>query len=123
MEDVDMCKIKEVFSKTFEPWRITIDETDVFVGNKKEIPQGGWKIKFVVEEDENGMFLEYYGMNSREMHTHARIYDDGQEEILDVLREYIAYRPTVPGDRERETKEFERYNQGMLSLLKQKQLI
>lgn len=118
-----MCKIKEVFSKTFEPWHITIDEADVFVGNNKSIPKEGWRLKFVVEEDEKGMFLEYYGMHTRNGHAHVRIYTDGKEEKLDVLQEYIAYSPSIPGDRERGTSEFRRYNQRILSELKEKQLI
>jgi hypothetical protein len=77
----------------------------------------------MVEEDENGVYLEYYGMNSRSAHSHVRIYNDGQEKILDVLREYIAYSPNIPGDRERGTREFERYNETVLSILKEKQLI
>ncbi|WP_069999843.1 hypothetical protein [Cellulosilyticum sp. I15G10I2] len=118
-----MCRIKEVFSKKFETCSITIDEADVFVGNKKKIPQKDWTIKFVVDEDERGIFLEYYGMNSRNIHMHGRIYNDGQEQILDVLQEYIAYRPNVPGDRERGTKEFERYNEQILNRLKKMQLL
>lgn len=118
-----MCKITEVFSKTFEPWHITIDEKDLFIGNKKVLPKGEWTIRFVVEEDERGMFLEYYGMNARDAHSHARIYTDGEEQSLDVLQCYIAYSPTVPGDRERGTREFEKYNSRVLSTLKQKQLI
>jgi len=118
-----MCKIKEIFSKTFEPWCITIDETDVFVGNRKVLPKGEWKIRFIVEEDERGIFLEYYGMNFRNMHLHVRIYNDGQEQMLDVLQEYIMYRPIIPGDRERGRREFERYNHKVLNMLKEKQLL
>ncbi len=118
-----MCKIKEVFSKKFEPYRITIDEREVFVGNKKKIPQGEWVIRFIIEEDDKGVYLEYYGMNSRSIHMHGRIYTDGQEQMLDVLKEYIAYRPNVPGDRERGTQEFERYNAKVINMLKEKQLL
>ncbi len=118
-----MCKIKEVFSKTFEPWCITIDETDIFVGNRKFLPEREWKIKFIVDQDEKGVFLEYYGTNSKSMHLHKRIYTDGYEQALDVLQEYIVYRPAVPGDRERGTREFERYNTKVLNSLREKQLI
>ena len=118
-----MCRIPEVFSKTFEPWYIKIDETDIYLGNKKVIPLGEWKIKFVVDQDENGIFLEYYGMNSRKVHSHGRIYYDGQEQRLDVLREYIEYRPTVPGDFERGMKEFQKYNEKVINQLRAKGLL
>lgn len=118
-----MCKIKEVFSKTFEPWHITIDENDVFIGNHKFIPQSGWNIRFIVEEDEKGTFLEYYAIHTRNEHIHVRIYTDGREEKLEVLQEYIAYSPTIPGDRARGTNEFRSYNQRVLSELRKKKLI
>ena len=118
-----MCKIAEVFSKKFEHSRMIVDETDIFIGNKKEIPQGDWRIKFVVDQDENGLFLEYYGTNSRKMHAHGRIYNNGQEERLDVLQEYVAYSPDVPGDLERSEREFRNHNERVLSHLRQKQLM
>lgn len=118
-----MCKIKDVFTKTFEPWHITIDDADIFIGNYKAIPKAGWNIKYSVQEDEKGMYLEYYGIHTRNEHSHVRIYFDGQEEKLDVLREYIAYSPNIPGDRERGTIEFKMYNQRILNELKEKQLI
>lgn len=118
-----MCKIKEVFSQTFEPWHISIDEDDVFVGNNKSIPKAGWTIKYMVDEDERGMFLEYYGIHTRNGHAHGRIYTNGEQEKLDVLKEYIAYSPNIPGDRERGKIEFKMYNQRVLSELRQRQLI
>lgn len=118
-----MCKIKEALSKKFDSRCINIEEIDIVVGNKKQLPKTEWKINFIVEQDEKGVFLQYYGIHSRNIHVHERIYDDGQEQILDVLQEYIAYCPSVPGDKERKTQEFERYNKTLLTTLKKKQLL
>lgn len=118
-----MCKIRETFSKRFATSRITIEETDIFIGNKKEIPAKEWKLKFIIDRDERGIFLEYYGTSIRDVHVHVRIYDNGNEEILDILKEYVAYHPNIPGDFERAVGEFKIHNQRILDSLREKQLI
>lgn len=118
-----MDNIKKTFCKKFEPWNITINENEVFVGNKKTIPSRACHVKYSIQENEKGIFLEYYGIHSSKEHLHGRIYQDGKEEELEVLRQYIAYSPSVPGDRERSDLDFEKYNRRVMSELKQKGLI
>lgn len=118
-----MHSIKQTFCKRFASWQITIDDEELFIGNRKTIPSKEWHIKWVIQKDEKGIFLEYYGIHSKKGHLHGRIYDTGEEEKLGVLKEYIAYSPSIPGDRERSTREFESYNKQMMRELKRKGLI
>ncbi len=118
-----MCRICDIFSETFKLWRITIDDKDVFPGNQRYIPHRIWEITFIVQQDDRGIFLEYYGMNERGEHRHVRIYESGEEELLEVLQQYIRYSPNIPGDKERGTREFERYNSRILQDLRDKGLL
>ena len=115
--------IKEVFSRKFAPWKIRISDEDLFLGNKKIIPTREWHLRWVMQENQRGTYIEYYGIHNKRGHLHGRIYENGCEEDLDVLKEYIAYSPTVPGDREKRTREFESYNKKLIKELKQKGLM
>lgn len=115
--------IKEGFGKKFQPWEITIDEDDLFLGNKKVIPTRDWQLVWVMSQDDKGPYIEYYGINGHRGHLHGRIYDNGEEENLEVLKEYIAYSPNIPGDRERQTRNFENYNKRLMKDLKEKGLL
>lgn len=118
-----MCNITEAFKEKFGLWDITINDEDVFVGNKKTIPNGEWRLKWVVQKDERGVFLEYYGVHYLHGHLHEKIYEDGQEERLDALRQYIAYSPNIPGDREKSLREFEKHNTKIIQELERKDLL
>lgn len=115
--------IKESFSRKFGLWKIDISEHELFLGNKKIIPTKDWHLSWIMQENEKGPYVEYYGIHNKGEHLHGRIYQNGAEEELDVLREYIAYSPNVPGDREKRTREFESYNQRVMRELKQKGLL
>lgn len=118
-----MYHIKEQFCKRFANWEMEIDETDVFVGNRITVPNKEWSMKCIVGKNEEGIFLELYGIHQRRSHVHERIYESGRVEKLDVLQEYIAYVPSIPGDRECKTMEFERYNYALMKELKGKGLL
>lgn len=115
--------IKKYFCSKFGVWEITIDEKDLFLGNKQMIATRDWRLKWAMQENDNGPYIEYYGINRRRGHLHGRIYEDGKEESLQVLREYIAYSPNILGDRERSTKEFEEYNKRLMEELREKGLL
>ena len=115
--------IKKTFCKKFEPWEITIDEKDLYLGNKQMIPTKDWHLRWVMQKDTKGIYIEYYGINGHRGHLHGKIYDDGREESLEVLKEYIVYSPSIKGDRERSTKDFEAYNKRLLGELKSKGLL
>lgn len=115
--------MKEVFSRKFAPWEITISDDDLFLGNKKVIPIREWRLRWIMQKNERGIYIEYYGIHDKRGHIHGKIYDDGVEESLDVLKEYISYSPNIPGDREKSTREFESYNRRLMRELKQKGLI
>lgn len=115
--------IKEIFSRKFAPWKIKISDDDLFLGNKKVMPNREWYLRWVMQENQRGTYIEYYGIHDKRGHLHGRIYDNGCEEDLDVLKEYIAYSPSVPGDREKRTREFESYNRNLIQELKYKGLI
>lgn len=114
-----MHNIKQLFCKKFAPWKITIKEEEIFVGNKKKIPHQEWNIKWVVRKDNKGLFLEYYGIHKSQGHLHGRIYTSGEEEKLDVLKQYITYAPSVLGDREKSAREFESHNKKLMIELKE----
>lgn len=116
-----MQQIKTLFERIFAPWQITIEDKDLFIGNKQTVPNSGdWRIKWCMGKDEKGAYLEYYARNARSGHMHGRIYEDGKEEKLEVLKEYIVYSPSIPGDRERSAKEFEMYNKKLIKKLREK---
>lgn len=117
-----MYHIKKQFCKRFALWKMEIKEEDVFVGNKINLVNDEWHMKCIVSEDNKGVFLEFYGIHKRQGHVHERIYEDGRGEKLEVLQEYIAYTPSIPGDRERKAREFERYNHHLMTELKGKGL-
>ena len=71
-----------------------------------------------MQENENGPYLEYYAIHGTRGHLHERIYSSGKEEQLEVLKQYIAYSPSIPGDRERSAREFENYNRKLMRNLK-----
>ena len=115
--------IKEIFCKKFEPLEITIEDNDLYLGNNQFIPIKDWHLRWVMQQNERGAYIEYYGINGHRGHLHGRIYDDGGEENLEVLREYIAYSPNIQGDRERSTKDSEAYNKRLMTELKSKGLL
>nr|WP_302595849.1 hypothetical protein [uncultured Cellulosilyticum sp.] len=118
-----MQQIKHLFERIFAPWQITIEDKELFIGNRQTVSNGsGWQIKWVMGKNEKGTYLEYYAINLKRGHLHGRIYEDGREEKLDVLREYIVYSPSIPGDRERSTQEFEIYNKRLIKELEEKGL-
>lgn len=115
-------EIREIFCKKFKLWNITIEEKDLFLGNRKVVPHREWILHWVMQQDEKGPYVEYYGINGRRGHLHGRIYDNGEEEELEVLREYIAYSPNIEGDKERSMRAFEEYNKRVMADLKEKGL-
>lgn len=116
-----MQQIKSLFERIFAPWDITIEDKDLFIGNKKTVSNcSDWRIKWVVGKDDKGAYLEYYAINTKRGHLHGRIYENGREEKLEVLKEYIVYSPSIPGDRERSTREFEMYNKKLIKKLEEK---
>ena len=118
-----MQQIKNLFERIFAPWQITIEDKDLFIGNRKTISDyNNWRIKWVLGNDSRGTYLEYYAINANRGHLHGRIYEDGKEEKLEVLKEYIVYSPTIPGDRERSAQEFEIYNKRLIKTLEEKGL-
>lgn len=115
--------IKETFTRRFANWKISISDDDLYVGNKVSIPTKEWKLKWIMQTNERGTYIEYYGVHNRNQHLHGRIYDDGAEEALDVLKEYIMYSPNTPGAREKSAKDLDMYNSMLMNDLKKKGLI
>lgn len=115
--------IKEIFSRKFASWSITVSDEDLFLGNKKRISKKGLHLSWIIQENEKGIYIEYYGIHDRRGHLHGRIYNNGSEEDLEILKGYVAYSPNIPGDREKRTIEFESYNKKLMRELKQKGLI
>lgn len=115
--------IRKAFRKKFGEWKIDLSEEDLFLGSKMTIPTREWKLSCIIQENEKGTYVEYYGIHNKIEHWHGRIYDDGEEESLDILREYIMYSPNIPGDRERSARDLEIHNKMLLKELEQKGLI
>lgn len=112
--------IKALLGEKFAPWEIEFSDEDLF-GGKKTTKE--WNLRWAIDEDERGIYIEYYGIHRGRGHLHGRIYEDGYEEPLEVLKEYIAYCPNIPGDRERSTQAFEIYNRDLMTDLREKRLI
>lgn len=115
-----MQQIKKLFESKFAPWEIKVGEEELFIGNKKTMPRKGWRIKWIVGKNERGIYMEFYAVHEQNGHLHERIYESGEEEELDVLKQYIVYEPNIPGDRERSTIEFENYNKGLIKQLEER---
>lgn len=115
--------IKALFRKKFAPLGINITDEELDLGNKMNIPTREWKLRWIVQKNEKGSYIEYYGVHNKNEHLHGRIYDNGIEESLDVLKQYIAYSPNIPGDREKSAQAQERHNKTLMKDLKQKGLI
>ncbi len=115
--------IKKNFCKKFASAENALDENELFVGNKKTMSVRDWLVKWVIQENEKGTYMEYYAIHDTREHLHERIYGDGNEEKLEVLKQYIVYSPNVPGDRERSTRDFETHNRRLIYELKQKGLM
>ena len=116
-------KIKEAFSKKFALWEILILDDELYLGNKRYVHTREWKLNWILQEDERGIYIEYYGIHRNGGHLHERIYANGIEESLDALRGYIVYSPNIPGDREESIQELEKYNKKIMKELKQKELL
>ncbi len=115
--------IKERFNRKFPSAESLLSEEDLFVGNKKTIPAREWLLKVVMQENEDGPYVEYYAIHGTRGHLHERIYSSGKEEQLEVLRQYIAYSPSIPGDRERSARDFESYNKRLMRDLEKQGLM
>lgn len=115
--------IKERFNAKFSLQESLLKEEELFIGSRKTISTKEWLFKMVLEENESGTYLEYYAIHENRGHLHARIYSSGKEEQLQVLKQYIAYAPSIPGDRERSAREFENYNRNLMTNLKKKGLM
>lgn len=115
--------IKERFHTKFSLEENVLKEEDLVIGNKKTIPTKEWLLKMIMQEDENGPYLEYYAIHGTRGHLHERIYSSGKEERLEVLKQYIAYSPSIPGDREKSAREFENYNRKLITNLKKQGLM
>ncbi len=115
--------IKEKINSKFDIVEDVLTEEDLYVGNKKIIPTQGWILRMIMQEDEQGKYVEYYATHTAGGHLHERIYSDGKEEQLDVLRQYIVYSPNIPGDRERSARDFEKYNRKLLGELMRRGLM
>lgn len=116
-------QMREMFSNKFKLWGIEIEESELFMGNKKYMLKNNWHLRWMMGKDATGTYLEYYAINDKYGHLHGRIYENGREEQLNVLQQYIAYAPSIVGDRERCIREFEIYNKGLMSDLKKKGLL
>ena len=116
-------EIKEVFNKKFKAWEVLDSKEGLYLGDDEKIINKNWKLNWVMQENEKGTYIEYYGIHHDGMHLHGRIYDDGTEESLSVLKEYIAYSPNIPGDREKGAAEWENYNGTLMKELKKKGLL
>ncbi len=118
-----MQEIKNLFEKIFLPWKITIEDEELFIGNRKTIDiSKEWQVKWVMGRNEKGTYLEYYAMSVNRKHLHGCIYENGREEKMEVIKEYIMYSPSIPGDREKSMKEFESYNRELIRSLQEKGL-
>ena len=116
--------IEKKFNERFPEVICSLTEEEIFSGNKKTIMGAGWFIKLAIQKEKtNRIYVEYYGVYNDQYHTHARIYNDGAEESLETLKQFIAYSPDVPGDRERSTKDFASYNRELMNQLQCKGLI
>ena len=115
--------MKKAFSKKFATYQIAISDDELYLGNKKYVPTKDWKLNWIIDQNERGTYIEYYGIHNRGGHLHGRIYSNGIEESLDVLREYIVYSPNIPGDRKRSLEELESHNRNLMQELKQKGLL
>ena len=83
---------------------------------------GDWKIRWLVGENDKGIYLEYYGIRKCREYLHERIYRSGEMERLEILREYMAYLPSLPGAREKRIKDVESYNTKILHVLRKRGL-
>ncbi|ADZ85090.1 hypothetical protein [Cellulosilyticum lentocellum] len=115
--------IKERFTRKFPSAENLLNEEDLFIGNKKTIPAREWLLKVVMQENEDGPYVEYYAIHGTGGHLHERIYSNGKEEQLEVLRQYIAYSPNIPGDRERSAKDCENFNRRLMCELRKQGLM
>lgn len=116
-------EMKKVFSKKFAMDQIIISDDELYLGNKKYVPTKDWKLNWIIDRNERGIYIEYYAIHNRGGHLHERIYSDGIEESLDVLKQYIVYSPNTPGDRKRSLEELESHNRNLMQELKQKGLL
>ena len=116
--------IEKKFNEKFPELVCSLTESEIFDGNKKTIMGSGWCIKLSVQEEKTDrLYVEYYGVYNERYHTHVKIYNDGAEESLKTLKQFIAYSPNVPGDRERSRRDLATYNRELMSELKYKGLI
>ena len=116
--------IEKKFNEKFPELICSLTEAEIFDGNKKTIMGAGWYIKLVVQEEKmDRLYVEYYGVYNDKYHTHVKIYNDGAEESLQTFKQFIAYAPNVPGDRERSAKDFTNHNRELMQELKYKGLV
>jgi hypothetical protein len=84
-----MDKIKRLFDKRFEHWKIQLPGADVKARKRGSIQKNGWRISYRFGHKGAMGFLEFYAGHRMTNDTLNRIYEDGKTELVDAVQEFF----------------------------------
>ncbi len=116
-ETLDALRAK--FDETFEQWGVTLPEDDVAERRSGYLKQqgGSGSVRYVFGSDDRGEYLEYYAFHRIWGDHHARIYESGEVEALEVLQTGYPIDPDDPEVAARNEREMIERNRKLLEEL------
>lgn len=82
-------KIKELFDTEYNPWGISLPESNLNLRKKGSIFKNGWSIKFRFGWEHGIEFLEFFASHRTTNDSLYRIYENGGSELVGCAREYF----------------------------------
>ena len=99
-------KIQDTFTKKFEHFTMKIPQENLLERTPGSIPYASGRLMFVFGVSDNIEFMEYYG-HHRMGDCRGRIYEDGKFVNLPELPSFFGYDPKIPGDKEKQEKDYQ----------------
>lgn len=114
-----MDKRISVFNKSFSHWKIALPSDIESRTKQGQIVKEGWTIKFLLGEDCDGKYLDYYAGHRMTNDRHVRIRSDGTVEVLPALME-IRWVHEDPEEDAKSEREWHKKNRKIMAALEEK---
>jgi len=114
-----MRSLCNLFNRSFAHWRIELEPSHLGPGQRGFISSQGWAIWVLFEEDEEGVYLDYYAAHRMTTDCHIRLRPDGASESLPAIST-MRLLSEDPVENARLGEEFVRHNRETNALLRDK---
>lgn len=111
-------EIRRTFANRFLKWGILLRDSVINGASTHVINKADWQIKFIQGINEEGSYLEFYGKHPEHHDLHFKIFENGDEILLEALTDGYNYNPALPGDRVVQREQFVKDNKEVYEKLK-----